>query len=258
MINYFLFGAALFLTSISGYISIAGLTTIFSSPSSYYIILLIAVSLEMAKVLTTIWLKIYWNKCSYILKTYLCGTVIILVLLNCISSFGFLSKAHIEQQLNISNVSDAELSLLTTKVENQKQVVEDLEKQVAVIDDSIRKLIDTNRSKSALSAIDSQKKNRDKLIKDREQQKKFLFELITEQTNKTTQFKKLEAEIGPIKYIAQLFSVTDTEKAIRFLIILIISVFDPLAIILLIAANLGINSNNAHEIKKYQVHKIEL
>ena len=258
MINYLLFCSAIILTSISGYISVIGLTSIFSSASSYYVILTIAVSLEISKVLSTIWLKVYWNKCSILLKGYLCSTVMVLVLSNSISSFGFLSKSHIEQQLNLSNLSDIEISLLNTKVENQKQVVQDFDKQITTIDDSIKKLIDSNRGQTALSAINNQKKNRDKLISDREAEKKILFQLISEQALKTTQYKKLQAELGPIKYFAQLFSITDTENAVRLLIILIISVFDPLAIILLIAANSGINASNEREIKKYQVHEIKI
>ena len=103
MINYLLLLSALCITSVSGYISIIGLTSIFSSPSSFYVIVAIASAFEVGKILLTVWLEYYWTAINFIFRFYLVSIVVILILLNAISSFGFLSKSHIEETLHISS-----------------------------------------------------------------------------------------------------------------------------------------------------------
>jgi hypothetical protein len=161
--------------------------------------------------------------------------------------FGFLSRAHIEQQLNISTGQADQLALIDSKIDFVKTSIADIDKQINQIDSALNKMTDRGQAASSLQAADRQRKTRNDLSKKREEHVKDLSQLTAEKIRLSSGIKKLEAEVGPLKYISDLIydvpSTDNLERSVRMVILLIVSVFDPLAVVLLIAANQGLRKN---------------
>jgi hypothetical protein len=142
----------------------------------------------------------------------------------------------------IANASGTELVVLENRIGAQRQVVENFETQINVIDETIRRQVERNQN--AINTANQQRRLRDGLVTQRNEATQSLNELLADRTRLQVEVRRLEAEVGPIKYIADMIfeesGHEQLERAVRWLIILLVMVFDPLAVILLIAANQGI------------------
>lgn len=245
MVNYLVLLTALSLSGVSAYYSIIGLTAIFAG--SFLPVVIMGTTLEIAKIISTSWLYRNWKTCPFLLKSYLTFAIIILMLISSMGIFGFLSKAHIEQNLQISTGDADQILIVQTKIGNEQSTIDDLNKQIYQIDAAVTKMTDKGQAQSSLQAADKQRKLRDDLTKQKTQHVEILSNLKTEKVKLDSSIKKTEAEVGPIKYIAAAIygsSGPDTlELAVRWVILLLVVVFDPLAVVLLLAANHGITSN---------------
>jgi hypothetical protein len=245
MVNYLALIAALSVSGVSAYYSIIGLTAIFSA--AYYPVIIMGVALEFSKLVTASWLYRNWKKTPFLLKSYLSFAVIILMFISSMGIFGFLSKAHIEQQISISTGQADQVAVIENKIEYVKTSIADVDKQVTQIDNALSKMTDRGQAASSLQAADKQRKTRTDLIKKRDDYVKDLSELMSQRISLTSGIKKLEAEVGPLKYIAEMaYSSTSTDqldRAVRMVILLLVAVFDPLAVLLLLAANQGLSKN---------------
>jgi len=243
MINYLVLLTALSISGVSAYYSIIGLTAVFAG--AYWPVVVMGSTLEFAKIITTSWLHRNWKTIPFLLKTYLTLAIIILMVISSMGIFGFLSKAHIEQGLQISTGDADQISIVQTKIDNEQSTIEDLNKQISQIDAAVTKMTDKGQAQSSLQAADKQRKLRDDLTKQKTQHVETLSKFKEERIKLESSVKKIEAEVGPIKYIAAAIygsSGPDTlELAVRWVIILLVVVFDPLAIVLLLAANHGIS-----------------
>ena len=249
MINYLALLSALILSGVSGYYSVYGLTALFAG--AFWPVIFMGSSLEIGKLITASWLYNNWNICPRILKYYLTVIVIVLMFISSMGTFGFLSKAHIEQTLNTSTNAAPQLELIKQKIQFEQQTIDDLDKQMQQIDSAVNKMTEKGKAENSLRAANQERKNRDSLILKKEEHVKNLSTLTSDRLRAEGDIKKIEAEVGPVKYVAQLIygnaDQNQLEKAVRFVIILIVLVFDPLAVSLLIAANIGIRS------KKYDL-----
>jgi archaellum component FlaC len=245
MVNYLALIAALSVSGVSAYYSIIGLTAIFSA--AYYPVIIMGVALEFSKLVTASWLYRNWKKTPFLLKSYLSFAVVILMFISSMGIFGFLSKSHIEQQINISTGQADQVAVIENKIEYVKTSIADVDKQVTQIDNALSKMTDRGQAASSLQAADKQRKTRTDLIKKRDDYVKDLSELMSQRISLTSGIKKLEAEVGPLKYIAEMaYSSTSTDqldRAVRMVILLLVAVFDPLAVLLLLAANQGLSKN---------------
>jgi len=242
MINYLALLTALAVSSVSAYYSIIGLTAIFAS--AFTAVIIMGIALEIGKLITVSWLHQNWRTCPLLLKIYLTGAVIILMFISSMGIFGFLSKAHIDQTLNITTGSADQVQILDTKIDYLKQSIADLDKQIAQIDAAITKMTDKGQASNSLQAADKQRKTRDSLVKKKDEYVRNISNAASERVTLNSGIKKLEAEVGPLKYIAELvYSSTGNdqlERAVRMVILLLVAVFDPLAVLLLLAANHGL------------------
>ena len=242
MINYVALVVALAVSAVSAYYSILGLTTIFSS--AFTAVVVMGVVLELGKLVSASWLYRNWDTCPMLLKAYLTSAVVVLMFVSSMGIFGFLSKAHIDQTLNINTGSADQVQILDTKIDYLKQSVADLDKQIAQIDAAISKLTDKGQASNSLRAADQQRKTRDGLVRKKADYVKDISNATAERVRLQSGIKRLEAEVGPLKYIAELaYSSTGTEqleRAVRMVILLLVAVFDPLAVLLLLAANHGL------------------
>jgi len=112
---------ALALSTIAAWYSIVGLTAIFAS--AVIPIIIMGSALELAKIITTVWLRKYWDRCTWVMKVYLVPAVIALAVLTSMGIFGFLSKAHLDQGV-IGGDSIAQVQILDEKIKTAKENIE--------------------------------------------------------------------------------------------------------------------------------------
>jgi len=234
---------ALTLSTIAAWYSIIGLTAIFSG--AVMPIIIMGSALELAKITTTVWLRKYWHRCALIMKIYLVPAVVLLALLTSMGIFGFLSKAHLDQGIGSGDIA-AKVQLLDEKIKVQKDNISSDRAMLAQMDQQVNDIMskgDSERSVERSVAIRKQQApERARILKDIEVSNTTIQKLNEERAPIASEFRKTEAEVGPIKYIAALIygdqaSQTMLESAVRWVIILLVVVFDPLAIMLVIAAN---------------------
>ena len=230
------------ISAVAAYYSIIGLTAIFAG--AFWPIVIMGSALEVGKLASVSWLYNNWKLAPVFLKSYLSAAIIVLMLITSMGIFGFLSKAHIEQQVNMNSGAKEQIEILEYQIKTRDNNITDIDRQIQQINAAIEKLTERGQARTSLSAADSQRKTRDNLINKKQEEIKAQSELKTKIIKLESEFRKVEAEVGPIKYVAELiYGSSDNkvvDKAIRFVIILLIFVFDPLAVMLLIAANQGL------------------
>lgn len=231
---------ALCISSVAAFYSISGLTAIFSAV--FWPVVIMGGVLEVGKVVTTVWLHRFWEQSPRYLKYYLSGAVVVLMFITSMGIFGFLSKAHLEASSTIGDNS-----LLVTQIEQQIQTeqnnIKDAQTVIGQLDQQVQQLIANEKisGKGGSIAIrNSQKNEREQLAATIKSSNAAIQKLTAEKLPLEKEQLKIEAEVGPIKYIAQLIygDIIDKnllERAVRWVIITIVFVFDPLAIMLVLA-----------------------
>lgn len=247
MINYLALLVALTLSGVAGWYSIIGLTAIFSA--SFWPVVIMGSTLEIGKVVTTAWLHKNWDVAPRTIKYYLTVAVVVLMFITSMGIFGFLSRAHIEQTVNTAD-NTVLIQQLDAKIERENKKITDAETVIQQLDNAVKVLQDAQRLRGkdgAIAVREGQKQERASLQTIIETAMTEIDKLQTEKTKLAVEQTKLEAEVGPLKYIAELiYSNADKnqlEAAVRWVIIILVFVFDPLALLLLIAANIGLHNN---------------
>lgn len=241
-----LFATAFLLSGIAAYYSIVGLIAIFAAAP-----LPVAVmggSLEVAKLVTASWLYRNWNDAPRGLKYYFTSAVIVLMLITSLGIFGYLSKAHIDQTISTENIA-ARVEVFDEKIRLAKEKIDINRKALKQLDDSVDQVLarSTNEAGAARAATlrRNQAQERSKLLAEIEAQQKIISDLNDERAPILAEVRKVEAEVGPLKYIAELIYGKDADNhldsAVRFVIILLVLVFDPLAVLMIIAGNYNLS-----------------
>jgi hypothetical protein len=234
---------ALILSSIAAWYSIIGLTTIFAG--AVVPVIIMGSALELAKITTTVWLRKYWHRAGLLLKLYLVPAVMAIALITSMGIFGFLSKAHIDQGIGTGDIG-AQVSLLDEKIKTERDNIDTSKKALQQMDAQVDQMLSrTDTDKGAEKAVQirrNQAKERAALQRDIAASQAAIKQFNEERTPIASQLRKVEAEVGPIKYIAALIYGDNPdqnilERAVRWVIILLVIVFDPLALMLVLAAN---------------------
>jgi hypothetical protein len=233
---------ALSLSVVAAYYSIAGLAAIFAA--AVIPIMIMGSILELAKVVVTIWLHEYWPRARWLMKIYLVSAVIMLMLITSMGIFGFLSKAHSDQSL-VSGDSQAKVSIFDEKIRTSKDNIDANRRALKQMDEAVDQVMgrsaDEKGAEKAVQIRRSQNKERARLISEIDTEQKTVAKLNEEAAPLRAEFRKIEAEVGPIKYIAALIygdnpDANILERAVRWVIMLLVCVFDPLAIMMLLAS----------------------
>lgn len=232
--------SALSLAAVAGWFSIVGFMAIYAGAPMYALIM--GVVTEGAKLVTASWLYRNWEYASWKLKAPLLYFTIALMAATSIGVFGFLSKAHIEQGAGTLNNS-AKIETLTFQIDREKSIIADNEKVIAQLDATVNSFLGKERADRALAVRKSQAPQRKQLQDDISAAQRKIDELNAEKFKLESEVRALQLEVGPIRYIAELIygveenSTKNIESAVRIFTLLIVSTLDPLAVILLIAAN---------------------
>lgn len=252
---------ALAISAIAIYYSIAGLVAIFSAAAIP--IMIMGASLEIGKLVTAVWLHKYWSQAKWWLRSYLAVAVILLMFITSLGIFGFLSKAHSDQGL-VSGDVQAKIAVYDEKIKISKDNIEAnrkaLKQMDEAVDQSMARSTTEQGASRAVSIRQSQARERTRLQNEIAAEQKTITKISEERAPIAAEVRKVEAEVGPIKYIAAFVygDNPDTnllEKAVTWVIITIIIVFDPLAVLLLIASQYTFEFNRKRKDEEELLHK---
>jgi len=247
-LTYLMLFVALCLSAVAAFYSIIGLTAIFAA--AVWPIVIMGTILEAAKLVVTVWLHEYWQDVKLSMKIYLVPAVFVLMVITSMGIFGFLSKAHLDQTVPTGDVQ-AQVALIDEKIINERDTIANarsllgqLDKAVVDISNAPDREVNGRTISSAERALQvrrQQARDRAALTKTIEESQARIVELQEEKAPFAKELRKVEAEVGPIKYIAALIygdnpDANLLEKAVRWVIIILVIVFDPLAIMMLLAA----------------------
>jgi len=236
------FLSAISISVIAAGYSIIGLATLFAG--AVIPIIAMGSALEVGKLVAASWLYNNWNSdVPRLLKGYLFGAIIVLIFITSLGIFGFLSKAHLDQVKPTSG-NNIKIELLDKQINQQNLIIERAEKQISLLDKALEVYIDKEYVTRGLKERKKQEEERNELNTAINEASDKIAELTNQKASLSLEQDKIEAEVGPIKYVAELIygenAQDNFDKAVRFVILILIFVFDPLAVLLLIAANISL------------------
>jgi hypothetical protein len=238
--------SAISLSAIAAYYSVIGLMAIFAA--SPIPIAIMGGALEFSKLIAASWAYKNWSVAPRFLKYYFTVAVMILMFITSLGIFGYLSKAHNDQSLVSGDVS-AKIAMIDEKIKVEKDNIDVNRKTLKQMDEAVDQVMvrSTNErgAEKAASLRKTQQTERSRILKEIETYNKRISTLNEERAPIATEIRKVEAEVGPIKYIAALIygdSIDSSllDKSVRFVIILLVLVFDPMAVLLVIAGNFSL------------------
>lgn len=257
-----MFVTALMLSGIAAWYAIAGLMAIFAAAAIP--IAIMGGTLEISKLVVASWLYRNWKEVPKLLKTYFCVALLVLMTLTSMGIFGYLSKAHLDQGVPTAEIAQ-KLELIDEKIKNEKEIINENRKTLAQLDLQINETItrtanDTTDKgiRRSISARKAQAKERAEIKLSIESSQKKIASYQEERAPIASQLREVEAEVGPIKYIAALIYGDNPdqnllEKAVRVVILMIVAVFDPLAVLMLVAANWSLVNIRKKKEPKYEL-----
>ena len=252
------FLSAISISVIAAGYSIVGLSTLFAG--AVVPIIAMGSALEVGKLVAASWL--YNNRRNklvpYTIKMYLTFAVIVLIFITSMGIFGFLSKAHLDQVKPTSS-NNIKIELLDKQINQQQLIIDRAEGQLTLLDKALEVYIDKEYVSRGLKERKKQEEERTILNTTITDASNKIGELTLQKSELALEQDKIEAEVGPIKYIAELIygeqAKDHFDKAVRWVIIVLIFVFDPLAVLLLIAANISLRSRKVE--KEEEENKIK-
>ena len=233
------------ISAVAIYYSVVGLTAIFSA--AVIPIIIMGSALEVGKLVCASWLKANWERAPRFMKYYMTIAVLVLMLITSMGIFGFLSKAHNDQNL-VSGDVQSKIAIYDEKIKTAKDNIDANRKALKQMDEAVDQVMgrssDEKGAEKAVAIRRSQQKERARLQSEIAAEQKTVAAISEERAPIAAEVRKVEAEVGPIKYIAKFVygehgaDENSLERAVTWIIILIVIVFDPLAVIMLLAAQM--------------------
>jgi hypothetical protein len=245
--------SAILVAGCAAYFSVTGLGILFSGAS--IAVMVMAGSLEFAKLITASYLKQKWEEIQILFKIYLTTAVLILMVITSAGIFGYLSNAFQQQNLKIDQVS-REIEVWNQKITQNQSEIERYNKQLdgqIKIRESQEKNIQTSTEAGrSVSRYSEMVKRADAEIGKISDKINTLNEENAGHYEKINQIKndniEIEREVGGFRFVADAFGI-DLNYVVKIFIFLIVFVFDPLALALVIAFN-QLNTSKEKKIEK--------
>ena len=253
--------SAISISGIAAAYSIIGLATLFAGAK--VAIIAMGTSLEVGKLVAASWLYHNWKNPNLpqSIKGYLTTSVIVLVFVTSMGIFGFLSKAHLDQVRPTSD-NAVQIALIDRQIIQENVVIDRAEKTLNLLDKALEVYIDKEYVSRGLKERKKQKEERDFLNNEIRVAMDKIAKLTLDKGNIELEQLKIEADVGPLKYVAELIYGDEAkehfDKAVRWIIIVLIFVFDPLAVLLLIAANISLRERKLHNEAKNKKKEKEI
>ena len=236
------FISAISISLIAAGYSIIGLATLFAGAATP--IIAMGSALEVGKLVAASWLYNNWNdNIPKTLKAYLFTAIIVLVFITSMGIFGFLSKAHLDQVRPTGN-NAVQIALIDKQINQQELIIERAENTLNRLDKALDVYIAKEYVSRGLKERKKQKEERDFLNTEIKNAMDEIAKLVNAKSDIDIAQLKIEADVGPLKYVAELIygenAKDNFDSAVRIIILILIFVFDPLAVLLLIAANISL------------------
>ena len=254
------FLSAISISVIAAGYSIIGLATLFAG--AVIPIIAMGSALEVGKLVAASWLYNNWNSdVPRLLKAYLFGAIIVLIFITSMGIFGFLSKAHLDQVKPTSS-NNIKIELLNNQINQQQLIIDRSQKTLDQLDKALEVYIEKEFVTRGLKERKKQEEERNSLNTSINNASDKIAELTNQKASLNLEQDKIEAEVGPIKYVAELIYGENAEdnfdKSVRIVILILIFVFDPLAVLLLIAANISLRQWRMKKILIKENHNVDL
>ena len=236
---------ALGISAVAAFYSIVGLMAIFSA--SALSIAVMGIVLEIGKLITASWLYQNWKRVPLLLKSYLTIAVVILMFITSMGIFGYLSKAHIDQGSGTSELY-VKVERLDNRIASERKVIKRAETQLSALDSALDKYLELGAVSKGLKKREDQEQERNALTNTINNAQNRIDKLLDEKSEYKLQINSFEVEVGPLKYISALIygekALDFIDSAVRGVILILVFVFDPLAVLLIIAANMSFAEYN--------------
>ena len=232
---------ALAISTVAAYYSIVGLMAIFAGATTA--IAIMGVVLEIGKLVCASWTFQNWKTSPFTIRSYFIVAVIVLMLITSLGIFGFLSRAHITQSSPTALLVER-IERINLKVNQRQTQVSRYQGRLDTLDQALQRYIELGAISKGLSKIGAMD-NETNLLKTKISTLETEIDGLTDKKyGLKTELNLAEVEVGPIRYVASMIyddvSESQLEEAVRWIIILLIFVFDPLAVVLVIAANISL------------------
>ena len=256
LIAYLVLLSGLAISAVAEYYSIMGLIAIY--PAALIPIVIMGVVLGLGKISGTVWLKQNWEWSPFFLKAYVLPAIVVLMLITSLGVFGFLSKAHSDQSL-VSGDVQSKIAVYDEKIKVAKDNIDANRKALKQMDEAVDQVMgrssDEKGADKAVAIRRAQQKERVRLQSEIAAEQKAIAALSEERAPIAAEVRKVDAEVGPIKYIAHLLygenpDANILEKAVIWVTVLIVIVLDPLAVVLLLASQYSFQRFRELEEKK--------
>ena len=232
------FITSLAIAAVAAWYSIIGLTTIFSA--AVVPIIIMGVVLEIGKLVAAAWVYQNWKETNVLLKSYLVSAIVVLMLITSMGIYGFLSKSHIDAGINTTEIS-VKLERLDNRINGEQRQIDRAEKTLKQLDDRLEKMNEGWFITRGIQQREKEQEERQQLNNIIKKSESEIDKLLDKKSEYQLEVKNFEVEVGPIKYIAALVYGDEAknylDNTVRYVILLLIFVFDPLAVLLLISAN---------------------
>jgi hypothetical protein len=244
ILAWLLLVTGLTISAVAIYYSVIGLAAIFAAAAIP--IYIMGGSLEVAKLVCAAWLKANWSRTPVLMKVYMTTAVLVLMFITSMGIFGFLSQAHSDQTL-VSGDVQGKIALYDEQIKTERENIDAARTALAQMDAQVNERLarsaDDRGAERAVQIRRQQRTERANLQKEIVTAQATISRLNQERAPIAAEIRKVEAEVGPIKYIAAFVygenpDANLLEKAVTWVIILIVAVFDPLAVIMLLAAQM--------------------
>ena len=232
------FITSLAIAAVAAWYSIIGLTTIFSA--AVVPIIIMGVVLEIGKLVAAAWVYQNWKETNVLLKSYLVSAIVVLMLITSMGIYWFLSKSHIDAGINTTEIS-VKLERLDNRINGEQRQIDRAEKTLKQLDDRLEKMNEGWFITRGIQQREKEQEERQQLNNIIKKSESEIDKLLDKKSEYQLEVKNFEVEVGPIKYIAALVYGDEAknylDNTVRYVILLLIFVFDPLAVLLLISAN---------------------
>jgi hypothetical protein len=230
------FIVALALASVSAIFSIDGLTAIFAG--AFWPVIMMGAALEAGELVAVAWLTEHENSAPPLLRLVLVAMVGVLMSLNAVGVFGFLTRAHLDHMATVDLALADRTAETEARITIQIRTVADLDRRIAQIDAAIEESTRLGRPAGAMTIADQKRRDRGDIVAERQREGQVLASLQIEKAKIDGQRRRAEADVGPIRYLAELIGTpaTDLERPVRLLTLALVAVLDPMAVALLLAA----------------------
>ena len=248
MIFFFiLISSAILLSIVSAYFNVSGLIAIF--PSAVLAAICMGVTLEIGKLVSAAFAYRYY-KISKNITRFFIFVICVLTIITSIDIFGFLSKSHVSDIQNVKNNSD-DVAYVQQVIDNTKLSIRDDSVQISQMDRAVDLYLkDSTKATTAVKLKASQHPNRVAIVADVDRRNLALLVLQKQKDSLSAIQRKAEVNTSPLRYFGELFGVSDLNKVFRWFVLILVSIFDPLAILLSVAASIHLKELKSSKMTK--------